>query len=189
MTKLTRDTWLDIGLKALAETGPDGLKLTALCRRARVTRGSFYHYFKDQAAYGQAVLAHWSQTCTRDVIDEVERTAQTAHERRLMLSRVTARLDARVERGIRRWAAVDEAAREALEHADALRIHYVAQLNAREFGLDEGAARDLARIEYALYLGFPQADPEADEAETLRVSGLFDRMMRAWALNPDPDRP
>lgn len=183
MTKLTHDDWLRTGLDALARTGPAGLKIAALCRRARMTRGSFYHHFADQKAYCTALLDYWVHTHTEAIIAAVDRSENSAQARRHELSRQTARLDSQVEEGIRRWAANDPVAAAALRRVDTRRVDYLADLNAAEFGLDPAAARDLARIEYAVFLGYPQADPGADEREVLRVSKTFDRMMRAYAAS------
>jgi AcrR family transcriptional regulator len=46
----------------LAEAGADALTLDSLCRRVRVTKGSFRWHFDTMAGFLDALAAHWVQT-------------------------------------------------------------------------------------------------------------------------------
>jgi len=54
-TRLTRDIWIDAGLKALVSDGPAALAAEPMARRMKTTKGSFYWHFKDVPAH--ALLA------------------------------------------------------------------------------------------------------------------------------------
>ena len=52
-SRFSRTDWLALGLAALAEDGPLGLTIAALCRRAGKTKGSFYAHFPAIEAYAR----------------------------------------------------------------------------------------------------------------------------------------
>ena len=56
---LSRSAYFDVALELLAEGGHDGLTIAALCARLGVTKGSFYHHFRDLCAFTDALLAYW----------------------------------------------------------------------------------------------------------------------------------
>lgn len=53
--RFRRGDWLALGLAALAEQGPAGLTIEALCRRADKTKGSFYAHFPAIETYLSAL--------------------------------------------------------------------------------------------------------------------------------------
>lgn len=177
MTKLQREDWLEIGLSQLGKAGPPGLRISELCKQAGVTRGSFYHHFADQQAYQLALLEHWERSHTQALIETVDATGDGGVARRLHLSALTARLNMGVETEIRRWAASDTQVRPVLARVDRRRLDYLVELNQLENGLEEQAARDLAGIEYAVFLAYPDLFPGSGEADFRRVGRLLDRMI------------
>lgn len=181
MTKLSREDWLEIGLQQLGSEGPAGLRITPLCQRAGVTRGSFYHHFADQKAFAAALLSHWEKAHTLQLIELVERADADAVGRRHLLSALTAGLDMRVEAEIRRWAASDASAQAVLERVDARRLDFLTEINRQENSLDEPAARDLAGIEYAVFLAYPVLFPSSEETDYRRVGRMLDRMIASLA--------
>ena len=58
--RLSADDWIDAGFAVLADSGPNGLRVDALCDRLNVTKGSFYWHFTDMPAYRSALVeASW----------------------------------------------------------------------------------------------------------------------------------
>lgn len=49
--------WFDAAFAVLAEHGPGGLTVPALCERRWVTKGSFYHHFAGLPAFTAALVA------------------------------------------------------------------------------------------------------------------------------------
>mgnify|MGYP001820637128 CR=1 FL=1 len=64
--RLTKEAWINAGLSALKEHGPDALKAEALARRLGTTKGSFYWHFKDIPAYHDALLDVWLASAVDD---------------------------------------------------------------------------------------------------------------------------
>jgi TetR/AcrR family acrAB operon transcriptional repressor len=56
----TREAILDAGLEVFAKRGFAGAQLEEIAKRAEVTRGAFYHHFKDKAElYGAVLKERW----------------------------------------------------------------------------------------------------------------------------------
>ena len=52
--RLSRQEWIDAGLKAMARDGVDAVRIERLAAALKVTKGSFYWHFKDRDALLEA---------------------------------------------------------------------------------------------------------------------------------------
>jgi AcrR family transcriptional regulator len=154
--RFNRADWLALGLSALAEEGPPGLTIEALCRRAGKTKGSFYAHFPAIEAFLAALAGHWRETCTLRLMQEADK-GEAAGERLIALDRMALALDVRVEQGMRRLAQLDAGVAAICTAVDRERIAYLAGLHG-ETGRGPEEALALARIEYAAFIGFQQLD-------------------------------
>lgn len=173
MARFGKKDWLDLGLKALGETGPDGLAIDALTARAKKTRGSFYHHFESMDHFHTALGAHWLKTCTGDIIEKISRhgadDGRTDH-----LNRLAARLDPETEKGMRALAAGNKTIARLVHEADETRMAFIAQLYAAETGFSEQDAKAMASIEYAAFIGFQVMAVPPDES--IRLYQAFMRL-------------
>ncbi len=154
--RFRRTDWLELGLAALAEDGPAGLTIDALCRRAGKTKGSFYAHFPAIEAFLAALAGHWRESFTLRLMQAADQ-GEVAGERLMALDRMALALDARVEQGMRRVAQLDAGVAAICTAVDRERIDYLARLHG-EAGRTPGEALALARIEYAAFVGFQQLD-------------------------------
>lgn len=169
--RFSRTDWLVLGLAALAEQGPAGLTVEALCRRAGKTKGSFYAHFPAIEAYLAALAAHWREAHTQRLMQEADK-GEAAHDRLMALDRMALALDARVEQGMRRLAQLDAGVAAICAGVDRERIGYLARLHGETGRFRPPEALALARVEYAAFVGFQQLDlglPPQDLHETYRV--------------------
>lgn len=67
-TRITRDQWVEEGLRLLASRGTDAVRIEALARTLGVTKGGFYGYFADRDALLEAMLNVWERESTDEVI-------------------------------------------------------------------------------------------------------------------------
>lgn len=178
--RLKRGDWLEIGLRQLAASGPEALRVDRLCLAAEKTRGSFYHHFEDHAAFLAAMLEHWSQRHTERIIQEVEREADP-RAKRIALNGLASSLDQGIEVAVRRMAASQAQARAAVGQVDRRRLAYLTGINRQEFGLSEAEASVLAEVEYATFVGCQTLFPDAGHARYESIGRLLDVMVRAGA--------
>lgn len=174
--RFRRDDWLALGLAALAEHGPAGLTIEALCRRADKTKGSFYAHFSAIEAYLCALARHWRETCTLRLMQEADR-GEAAHDRLIALDRMALALDARIEQGMRRLAQLDAGVAATCAEVDRERIAYLQTLHGASGRFTPQEALALARIEYAAFIGFQQLDLGLSPQDLHEDYGRFMRLL------------
>ncbi len=186
--RLKREDWLEIGLRELSRRGPKALRVDDLCRAARKTKGSFYHHFADAEAFRSEMFEHWRQRHTERLIAEVDGHDDPT-DRRKVLNRLASDLDQSIENALRRMAVADPAAGAAVSGADERRIDYLARINRDEFGAGRADARDLAEIEYAMFVGYQILFPDVGTDRLMAVQRLFDVMVQAGGEKTGRHRP
>jgi AcrR family transcriptional regulator len=165
--QLSAKDWLDQGLKALAESGFTALKAEPLAKTMGVSRGSFYWHFADVEAFHRAILRHWRDVAAERIIADVEASAGEGDPLQLLLRRVFGERLA-LESAVRSWAAVDRAAKSAVQAIDRRRLSYVESL-LRASGLSADVARARAQILYWAFLGFALSDKPLPRAQQQSV--------------------
>lgn len=156
MTKiqLSREDWLAAGFRALAEQGPNGIRINLLCHALGMTKGSFYWHFKDLGAYKAAMLKLWMSKVATEIIDSVQK-APTAQARLDAVFSEAARAapDAfggrKIESAMRAWALSDSTVAEQLARIDAARLSFLRHV-LQEAGL---TAPGLPELVYGAYIG------------------------------------
>ncbi|TVQ54126.1 MAG: TetR/AcrR family transcriptional regulator [Rhodobacteraceae bacterium] len=152
----SRDGWLDAAQAALIEGGVDAVKIQPLAQRLRLSRTSFYWFFKDRAALLDALRARWRDATTAPLVAAAGAYAETATE--AVLNVIACFLsprdfDAGFEFAVRSWALQDAETRAALHRADTERL---AALDAmlRRWGCSEAEADVRARTVYLAQVGY-----------------------------------
>src|SRR5829696_3461827 len=72
VTRTPRDRWIEEGLRALADGGPEAVRIEALAKAIGVTKGGFYGFFDNRDDLLTAMLDRWERESTDDVIDRIE---------------------------------------------------------------------------------------------------------------------
>src|SRR5947208_14345941 len=104
--QLSREDWLNRGLKILAQNGFTALKADPMAKAMGVSRGSFYWHFADLGAFHTAVLKHCRKIAVEDIIAGVE---SDSDEPLAALLRRTFCAPPDLDRGVRNWTAFDQA--------------------------------------------------------------------------------
>lgn len=144
--RFDRDAWLRAAMEVLAREGQAKLNVDALASELGVTKGSFYHHFKDRDDFVQSLTAYWSSTFTDWVIAELESETLSPEARLLRLMQLIEReqLD-RYEIAFRSWAAQDPSVAEDVRKVDLIRYRFVRSLFA-EMGFEGSDLEDRVRI-------------------------------------------
>lgn len=179
--RLSRDAWVDHGLRTLAESGPEALNANGLCRALGVSRGSFYWHFENMEAFELAVLTAWRERTTEAAIAALESLPPGTGRLEGLIERVLAGRDP-IEGAVRRWSTSRPLVAEALAIVDALRLEYLmAELQAAGVSPDEARIRATVMV-WACAGRSVVAEPLGfgEPAWPQRLSDLF-----AAALKPD----
>jgi AcrR family transcriptional regulator len=154
--QLSATDWLNHGLKTLAQEGFTALKAVLLAKSMGVSRGSFYWHFVDIDAFHAELLKLWRDIAAERIIADVDAASEKDNALQVLLHRVFGEQRA-LENAVRRWAAVDPAARAAVQAIDKRRLTYVEGL-LRAAGVADDDARTRSQILYWAYLGFALSD-------------------------------
>jgi AcrR family transcriptional regulator len=171
--QLSAKDWLDQGLRILVQKGFTALKAEPLAKAMGVSRGSFYWHFADVEAFHAAILKHWRDVAVERIIADVEAAAGNDKPLELLLRRVFGERLV-LEKAVRSWAAVDPAARAAVQAIDRRRLSYVKGL-LQSSGLSPEAAGARAQILYWAFLGFALSDGPLPRA---RQQAVLEEMLR-----------
>lgn len=159
-TRTPRHRWVDVGLDALTEGGPDAVRVEALAARLGVTKGGFYGHFADRPALLGAMLDEWERRCTDAVLAEAEAEGGDAVERLRRAGQLSHVADQhRLDLAVREWARRDEAVAERLRRVDDRRMDYLRGLFATFVDdPDEVEARSTLMFSLAVARHFMVAD-------------------------------
>ena len=151
--RLTKDDWLQQGLRTLASEGANALKVGPMSVKLKVSRGSFYWHFRDIGDFRAQVLKSWQERSTDRVIQQLE-AAQAQPDRLKLLMRRAFATKRRLDRAIRSWAAEDKQVAKLVASVDASRVAYIAKMLVAA-GVENRRALARAAFMYWAYLGQP----------------------------------
>ena len=163
-TRLARKDWILAAFRALTQGGPEALKAEPLARALAVSKGSFYWHFKSVTDLKQAMIAHWHQVATTEIIAEITRTEQAprAALSRLLALSVTPRAapfgGPATEAAIRDWGRYEAFVADAVREVDQQRVRFVTGLMA-QYGLPAPEAAQKARLLHAALIGLEALIP------------------------------
>jgi AcrR family transcriptional regulator len=146
-------TWIDAGLQALAEGGPDAVRVDLLAKALGVTRGGFYHHFTSREAFLGALLDTWEHRSTDEVLDRVEEEGGDARKKVRRAGMLTFSPDLLpIDLAVRDWARRDKAVAARLRRVDNGRMDYLRSLIAT-FCDDPDDVEARAMLAFSLAIG------------------------------------
>jgi AcrR family transcriptional regulator len=156
MTDGRAEVWIEAGIREIARSGVDGVRVEVLAKNLGVTKGGFYRRFRDRAALLDGILQSWSAGRIAAIEQQTSLDGTSARERlktlvRLYSERVSPEGMA-VELAIRQWARTDQAAADAVARVDAARLENVALLY-RATGVSPEEADARAFLFYCFIFG------------------------------------
>ena len=137
--RLSRSSWLDVALDLLYDQGINAVTVDALASRLSITRGSFYHHFKDRKDLSREMLEYWKQKWTVDIREDVAALNLDGLQSLIALGNlIKHRLAAGYDVAVRAWAVHDEMAQDIVRQVDKIRLDFIrSQFNTLGFeGLD-----------------------------------------------------
>lgn len=159
--------------------GLEALKLDALCKSAKLTRGSFYHHFTSHKAFLVEMTQHWISLQTKHVIDQIPEDL-SPDEKAARLTDLAMSLDYHLELGIRELARRNTAVAAEVRAADTERLAFLTELYAQKYRVDNRDAAFAAEIEYAAYIGTILTQPDMPKAEQRALATRFQDMLAAY---------
>jgi AcrR family transcriptional regulator len=147
-----RGAWIDAALKALAEGGPDAVRVEALAVRLGVSKGGFYWHFTDRRALLEEMLDLWEKTGTDDVIALVDSGPADPRAKLQQLFELASSADFAVELALRDWSRRDAEVAARLHRVDNRRMGYLRSLFG-QFCADEDDVEARSMLAFSLFIG------------------------------------
>jgi AcrR family transcriptional regulator len=176
ITRTPRSRWIEEGLRALADGGPDAVRVEVLAQELGVTKGGFYGQFADRNALLAEMLDSWERKSTEEVLERVEREGGDVKARLRRAGALTfSRELLPIDLAVRDWARRDQAVAERLRRVDNRRMEYLRLL----FGAicpdqDEVEARSMLAFSLAIGQHFMAADHGArSHADVLELAAKW----------------
>ena len=158
---------MSAGLEALRKGGVGAVRVERLAADVGVTKGSFYHHFRDRGALLEEVLEYWAREMTDAEFERIQTLRGGLAPRLIALAEdVLQKGMGRYDPAVRAWAREDRKVAAAVAQVDRRRIKALAGF-FEEGGFAPGEARVRARTFYTFLLGEPQVRAPAREAGEL----------------------
>lgn len=152
-TRTTRESWIDVGLVALADGGPDAVRIDVLAQTLGVTRGGFYHQFSDRSALLSALLDTWETKSTDEVLERVEREGGDARTKATKAGLLTFSDELMpIDLAVRNWARRDSEVAVRLQRVDNRRMDYLRAL-VGQLHEDAYDVEAIALLAFSLLIG------------------------------------
>lgn len=152
----SRDLWLSAAYDALVEQGVEAVKIQPLAAQLRISRTSFYWFFKDRRALLSSLADIWSERTTDPLVAACSAYAASASE--AMLNVIGCFLsdqsfDSRLEFAVRGWALQDGEILEKVQAADQKRLEALRDMLGR-WGHAPDDADVRSRTVYLTQIGY-----------------------------------
>jgi AcrR family transcriptional regulator len=176
--RLSADDWSDAGFAVLADSGPNALRIDALCERLNVTKGSFYWHFTDMPAYRSALVEAWGNLNDRNRRPFENMPGVDPRERLdVMMRTLVAPQHWALERAMRVWALTDDAVLASVQRSDGRVLRAVQQAFIDcGFEPDDAALRSL--VVFASGVGLMYASGSTPAAPPELRNRFLDFMLR-----------
>ena len=150
-TRTPRSEWIKQGLRALADGGPDAVRIELLAKELGVSRGGFYWHFEDRSALLTAMLDTWEQATTEEVAERLEGEDDIPAKLRRLFT-LTSPGVVKTDLAIRDWARRDHAVAERLQRIDNRRMSHLRALFA-DLSTDPAEVEARCLLTFSLLIG------------------------------------
>jgi AcrR family transcriptional regulator len=167
------DVWLQASYETLIEAGIDTVRIQPLAKKLKLSRTSFYWFFKDRNELLNALLTQWRDKNTGNLVVQAEAYAESIAEAILNVFDCWLNqdlFDSQFEFAVRSWALQSPDVAEQISQADNARLGALRQMFIR-FGYEAAKADVRARSIYLTQIGYISMKSDEDIATRLqRVS-------------------
>ncbi|MCJ7625721.1 MAG: TetR/AcrR family transcriptional regulator [Anaerolineaceae bacterium] len=176
MMRKNKQDWLETGMMILGQAGINGLTIERMTMEMGVTKGSFYHHFKNAQVFEEQLIAYWAN----QYLSTSAETPGSSVELLALLDTIMEGTFGSItepEVAIRFWAYRDENVRSHVEGVDAVRLGFVRKV-FRSMVRDETQAQMMADMLFAMMIGSIMALPRIPSGRVLDMYKEFKRLYR-----------
>lgn len=174
---ITRDRWLDEGLRVLATEGAAGVRIDRIAARLGLSKGSFHHHFQGAQGYKRDLLAHYEHVTIQRFNQAIDESGPP-DDARAILTGLTQLIEPsatglyrpETEAAVRAWSTSDSDVHAVQARIDRARLEALERVWRRHLPGDR-ETRLAALLPYLLAVGAMTVVPPI-EADELR--GIFE---------------
>lgn len=170
----SQDGWLAAAYESLVDSGVDAVRVMLLAKKLRLSRTSFYWFYKDRDTLLAALIDRWRSKNTGNLVTRAECYAESISEAVLNVFDcwLNADLfDSRLEFAIRSWAQQSAGVAREIKAADGIRLTALQRMFVRH-GYEVQAADVRARTIYLSQIGYISMKTKEDLATRMgRIGG------------------
>ncbi|TLW94549.1 TetR/AcrR family transcriptional regulator [Saccharomonospora piscinae] len=169
--------WIEEGLRALAQGGPEAVRIEVLAQALGVSKGGFYGHFPNREALLTEMLDLWEREVTDAIIDQVDSDGGDGRSRLRRLFTLVAEagtdsvLSATTDLAVRDWARRDDAVARRLRRVDNQRMDYLRSVYA-SFCPDPEDVEVRCMVTFSLHIGTHYITAEHDGRSRAEVAAL-----------------
>jgi AcrR family transcriptional regulator len=172
-----RRAWIDAAFQALAEGGPDAVRVEALAASLGVSKGGFYWHFKNRQALLDEMLDTWEKAVVEDVIAQLEGRPADPQAKLRQLFELAPSADFPVELALRDWSRRDDDVAGRLQRVDNRRMEYLRSLFG-QFCADDDDVEVRSMLAFSLFVGsyfIAARHPDKSRSQVLQLA--IDRLL------------
>ena len=165
----SKELWLEAAYQLLVEGGIDNVRILSLAKMLKLSRTSFYWFFKDREALLDALLLLWQDKNTSSLLRQAQAPAASLADATLNLFDCwldNKLFDSILEHAIRSWGVQSPAVAQALKEADTLRMEAIKLMFIRH-GSEPLVADVRSRALYLTQIGYISMNTQEDTATRL----------------------
>ncbi len=165
----SKELWLEAAYQLLIEGGIDNVRILSLAKMLKLSRTSFYWFFKDREALLDALLLLWQEKNTSSLLRQAQAPAASLADATLNLFDCwldNKLFDSILEHAIRSWGVQSPAVAQALKEADTLRMEAIKLMFIRH-GSEPLVADVRSRALYLTQIGYISMNTQEDTATRL----------------------
>ena len=170
-----QDAYFTEAFDILARDGFDRLSIATVVARLGVTKGSFYHHFKNWDDFVWRLLARWEQEQTDRIMDLTVQTPDPI-ERLHVLKRHSAELPHATEGALRAWGHANPIVRSTMERIDQRRHAFISRICGDYVG-DPSQGELFATTLMALTMGLQSMSRTPTAEEVFALYSVVDTAM------------
>ncbi|QRM52175.1 TetR/AcrR family transcriptional regulator (plasmid) [Rhizobium sp. BG6] len=166
----SQEGWLEAAYSSLIDSGVDSVKILPLAKKLKLSRTSFYWFFKDREELLDALVQKWRDKNTGNLIKQSEAYAESLAEAMLNVFDCWLNkdlFDSQFEFAVRSWALQSSDILKEVQAADQTRVEALSKMFMR-FGLKAVPADVRARTTYLVQIGYISMQSQEDIAVRMK---------------------
>jgi AcrR family transcriptional regulator len=187
--KVSPERWLEAARKVLVDEGVDHVKVDRLAALLGVTRGGFYHHFRNRTDLLDRLLVEWE---TGNSFIPPSAPLKTPGDASHMLVEITRILieerdyDPGFDVAVREWARRSKKAKAALDRVDQMRIDFFDKV-FRKLGYEPREAFIRARVTYFHQVGYYALAVKETKAQRFQFAELYLKILAGALYSTQSD--